>query len=287
MDNLHLDTEEEIELPLSLLSTISFVEDDDTDFSNLCNEIIISFAKEQYQKQQIYGVTYRKKDNKEVWSVPYKVFRDIDKIEGYGYFTEEEKNRITEENFRMIYSVVEKYKPSVNQPHYTYEDILEACYIGFSNALVNYNPVEVKTVFNTYSYRCMSNACMDLIRNSQIKGKKDNVPASLDNEYVDTFGVAYTLSDIIEDEKNSNKNQVDEMLYSEVCEKLLDGLDPMNKFIALRYYGILGYPKMTQLDISLELNCSKSNIALKLSSIENHFKKKVLELGIDASILLD
>lgn len=282
---------EEVDISLSVLETIKFVteeEESDTEFRELCNEVILSYAKEQCLKQKIYGVAVKDSGHKtKVWRVFYNTFRDIDKIEGYNFLTKEDKDRFVEENFALIYSVADKFKPSENQTTYTYEDILEACFEGLTIGLNNYNPYEVKVKRVTYLYKAMSNKCIDYIRNSGIKGKKDNTPLSLDYEYSDKEDDSFTLKDTIENDESAIDKKIEDNVYKETCERILEGLDDLSKYITINYFGILGYEKKTQLELSLELNISKKNISNTLLGIEEHFKKKVYELGINPSDLFD
>lgn len=273
-----------------LLNHISLNELKDDELFPLLKEILICYYLDQTEKQKIYDVLYEKRGQREIWSVPYDKFRSVEEIQESQYFTKAERDQIAVDNERLIWEVYHKYKPNDNQDTtFTKEDIYEACCIGFSKALINYNKKNVSTKFSTYAHRCMENQCIEFIRYSLSRGRGDAKILSLDYEYSNSSDGGGSSSnenkqliDFISEEENKTESVIDASVFKDAVEQLLEGLDDDHTYLAKHLYGILGYEKMQQIDIATELNISKPKLKKMISTVKEHFALRVYELGLRA-----
>lgn len=254
---------------------------EDEELKLLITEVFYTYTAEQMEKQKIYGVKFRREGARSVWQVPYTEYRSVDDIISLGYFSEEEKQQIYEDNNRLIFSVYHKYRPKLctTSTYFTDSDILDACYVGFSKALVYYtksSPIK----FSTYAVACMKNECLDLIRYSNKSGKADKKTYSLDFEYGDND--YYDYLDLKDDNCETEKAEED-VHYSDLLSRLMDGLDEQSVEITKIYYGIFGSEKRTVLEICDLFHISKHKFLDTIKNVREHVVHKAYELGMDAS----
>ena len=281
--------------PLDFKELVSNVKDafeeENDELVSLLVDTLHTYVKDQYAKQCVYGVQVENRGKNRVWFVNYNKYRSVQEILELGYFTSDERTLMYKENEKLLYKVFQKYKPNFNQfLKYTEDDIYSACLFGMTKALNQYNN-SMNTKFSSYAYQCMSNACLDVIKDSNAKKKDGSSVLSIDFDYSDDGNGPDTTSMANDTQMATNREneEMDEPLqndyYSEVICQLLEGLDEKHLQVAYYTYGILGYEKMKQVDIARELYLSKPTVLAYSRAVEKHMADRAYELGLSADMI--
>lgn len=258
---------------------------EDEEFKILFEEVVGNIIKQQSVRQKIYGVSFYSSYQKETWIVPYKKYRDTEEIINDGYYTREEKNRITEENWRLVLKCVGIYAPkSIQRCPYTYEDIYDACVEGFSRALNSYNS-KIKGKFSVYAYHAMENAVYDVIRRSKIR---DLATESLNAAVFDDDPDSSYINEI--EDENSQKEFENTEKKDAMCvliNTLMQDCEDDEKYLLYHYYGLFGYEECNKTQLAQMFHMSSPAIKKKLDATMNKLKIKLREINVNGSELND
>lgn len=170
--------------------------------------------------------------------------------------TNEEKNKIAEENLKLIHYVLKGFS-NIN---IDYEELESVGYLGFAKALNSFD--KMKGIrFSTYAINCIMNEVLFFLR----KEKKHFNNISLDTKLqTDNKGNVLTIEDTIEDKKFS-ENGIDFNLMKDEEKKILFNaikkLNEEEQYIMLYRYGVCGYKAKTQKQLAEELNMSQANVS--------------------------
>lgn len=171
-------------------------------------------------------------------------------------FTVEEKNKIAEENLKLIHYVLKSF----SNTGIDYDELESIGYLGFAKALNSFD--KMKGIrFSTYAINCIVNEILFFLR----KEKKHINNYSLNKELqVDNKGNVLTLEDTIEDTKFSEIG-IDYNIMKEeekqILLKAIKKLDDDEQYIMLYRYGVGGYKAKTQKQLAEELKMSQANIS--------------------------
>lgn len=181
-------------------------------------------------------------------------------------FTPEEKNKIAEDNLKLIHYVLKSF----SNTGIDYEELESIGYLGFAKALNSFD--KMKGIrFSTYAINCIFNEILFFLR----KEKKHMNNYSLNKELqTDTKGNVITLEETIEDTKFSEIGIDYNLIKEEEKESLLKAIKKLNEdeqYIMLYRYGVGGYKPKTQKQLAEELKMSQANI----SKIQRNCLKKL------------
>lgn len=189
--------------------------------------------------------------------------------------TKEEKDKLTEENFRLVGYIAKKFM-NTNIP---YDELFSQASVGFVKALNNFdkskkiNGEPVK--FSTYAISCMTNDILYFYRKER-KFSQNNI----------------SINTILSEDKNGNSFNLEQILYSNQLERdnsledsilkkedmnilmgLLDELSEKEKYIITYRFGLDRGIKKTQKEIAEKVGMSQANISKLEKSIIKKCKK--------------
>ena len=181
--------------------------------------------------------------------------------------TEEEKEKLAEENLPLIYFIASQLSSSVSDK----EELISSGFIGFTKALKTYDDSR-RTKFSTYAYVCIKNEMLIHLR----KEAKHNKCQSFERIIAeDGKGSVLKLGEILCDE--SSKTIEEEIIATEKKELLLQLLQRLTlteRAIIEARYGINGQTESTQVNTALLIGKSQASI----SKIEKKIRKKLRRL---------
>lgn len=179
------------------------------------------------------------------------------------------KNKLIEHNLRLVAHIVKKYSASGEA-----EDLISAGSIGLIKAINTFS-TDKNTQLSTYSARCIENEILMLLR----ANKKHNQTISINEALgTDKDGNEIVLSDIIPNTEDDVIQDVENKIHYKTLYKVLKETlnDRELKIISMRY-GLNGEEALTQREIAVKLNISRSYISrLETKAIAELRKKKHL-----------
>lgn len=154
--------------------------------------------------------------------------------------------------------VAKKYKNYNDQ-----EELISVGSIGLLKAVKTYQKTKGNS-FSTYATRCIENEILMLFRNQ----KKYNQDISLEEKIgTDKEGNSISLLDILSEQGEDNVTEAIEqkILLEKVVRVIKTKLEPREKEIIARRYGLFGFLPQTQKEVAAVYSISRSYI----SRIEN------------------
>ena len=165
------------------------------------------------------------------------------------------KDRIIKHNLIFVKYVVNKRFSNTN---YDIDDLRSIGIVGLIKAIDN------------FASKCIVNEILMFLR----KNKKDLSNLSLEQTIgVNKDGEELLLGNIIADEKRNisldyeNKEELN--YYKKMLYQALETLSPLEKEVITSYY----FNKMTQQQIATKMDCSRSNMEIKVENVSKCFKK--------------
>ena len=163
------------------------------------------------------------------------------------------RDKLVNHNLRLVAHIIKKYNTSPCEQ----EDLISIGTIGLIKAVDSFK-AEKGTRFSTYASRCIENEILMHFRQSKKHQGTVYISEPLD---VDVEGNALTLMDIMSDEKNLElEYELKNDIYR--VKSLIDKhLNPREKEIVLLRFGLFGNEPLTQNEIALRLNISRSSVS--------------------------
>ena len=174
------------------------------------------------------------------------------------------RDKLIEHNLRLVAHITKKFENS----NYDNDDLISIGTIGLIKGIDSYSKKH-GTKITTYCARCIENEILMHFRSN----KKNNFNISLDDPIgYDKEGNDITILDIL---KTPKPDYIEDM-FKEDNIKLLQGyinlLNPREREIIARRYGLDNYDNMTQKEIAKTLGISRSYV----SRIEKRAITKIL-----------
>ena len=171
------------------------------------------------------------------------------------------RNELIEHNLRLVAHIIKKYYASSNDQ----DDLISIGSIGLVKA-VNTFKYEKGTRFPTYASRCIENEILMYFRNLKKTAGDVYINDPIDT---DKDGNALTLMDIFA-EDDSIIDDLDLKFKTPQLHKYIrDTLSPREQRIILLRYGIGGQKPLTQREVAVKLDISRSYVS--------RIEKKALE----------
>ncbi len=171
------------------------------------------------------------------------------------------RNELIEHNLRLVAHIIKKYYASSNDQ----DDLISIGSIGLVKA-VNTFKYEKGTRFATYASRCIENEILMYFRNLKKTAGDVYINDPIDT---DKDGNALTLMDIFA-EDDSIIDDLDLKFKTQQLHKYIrDTLSPREQRIILLRYGIGGQKPLTQREVAVKLDISRSYVS--------RIEKKALE----------
>jgi RNA polymerase sporulation-specific sigma factor len=163
------------------------------------------------------------------------------------------RGKLIEHNLRLVAHIIKKYYSNLNDQ----DDLVSIGTIGLIKA-VNTFDASKGIRLSSYAARCIENEILMFFRN----GKKTAQDVSM-NEPIDTDkeGNALTLMDVMSTE-DSIVDELDLKIKSEQLRKyIVEVLTPRERLIIELRYGLLGHTPLTQREVAVRLNISRSYVS--------------------------
>lgn len=170
-------------------------------------------------------------------------------------------DKLVEHNLRLVAHIIKKYYSSTNDQ----DDLISIGTIGLIKAVNTFN-YSKGARFATYASRCIENEILMHFRTLKKTAGDVYISDAIDT---DKDGNSLYLQDIIADETNMT-DTVDLKLQSEkLYQGINDLLSQREQSVIIMRYGLGGHRQMTQREVALKLNISRSYVS--------RIEKKALE----------
>lgn len=174
------------------------------------------------------------------------------------------RNKLIEHNLRLVAHIVKKFE----NKNIDTDDLISIGTIGLIKGIDSFNHSK-STKITTYAARCIENEILMYFRSN----KKNNNTVSLNDSIgYDKDGNEINLIDVIKD----NSKDIAEELHTKnniaLLTKYLNLLNPREKEIIVKRYGLGANDEKTQKEIAKEMNISRSYV----SRIEKRAITKIL-----------
>ena len=189
--------------------------------------------------------------------------------------TDEDKNRLAEENMSFVQYVVKRF---INTG-IDYDELFSVALMGYVKAINSYNPTRVtkqgKPIkFSTFAYRCIENEIFYFIRNDKkVREKTVSLQTTLST---DKNGNTLDLDSTLSTESQGELSLEEEIAKKEVIGVLLEiinnELTDKERLIITHRFGISAENK-TQNELAQMVNMSQANISKLEKNIMDKIKK--------------
>ncbi len=168
---------------------------------------------------------------------------------------------IIERNLRLVSHIIRKYYSN----HPSVDELLSVGSLGLIKAVDSFKS-EYGTRFATYGARCVQNEILMYFRSQK---KQQNEVSINDTIDIDKDGNPLTYMDIISVEE-SIADDIDLKIHTERLRELVESaLDDREREIITLRYGLKGYKPLTQREVAVHLDISRSYVS--------RIEKKALE----------
>lgn len=174
------------------------------------------------------------------------------------------RDKLIEHNLRLVAHIVKKYENSNTDT----DDLISIGTIGLIKGIDSYS-LKHGTKITTYCARCIENEILMYFRSN----KKNNMVVSLDEPIgFDKDGNEVTILEVLKTPKPDYIDEISKKDNIGLLKKYLNILNPREKEIIKRRYGLDNSDEQTQKEIAKDLNISRSYV----SRIEKRATTKIL-----------
>lgn len=162
------------------------------------------------------------------------------------------RNKLVEHNLRLVAHIVKKYySNNVDQ-----DDLVSIGTIGLIKA-VNTFDSNKNFKLSSYASRCIENEILMYFRNNKKSAQDISLNETIDS---DKDGNPLSLIDIMSVNDNFTKD-IEVKINSEKLISFLKELPPRERLIIELRYGLGSYKPMTQREVAVKLNISRSYVS--------------------------
>ena len=174
------------------------------------------------------------------------------------------RDKLIEHNLRLVAHIVKKYENSNTDT----DDLISIGTIGLIKGIDSYS-LKHGTKITTYCARCIENEILMYFKSN----KKNNMVVSLDEPIgFDKDGNEVTILEVLKTPKPDYVDEISKKDNIGLLKKYLNILNPREKEIIKRRYGLDNLDEQTQKEIAKDLNISRSYV----SRIEKRATTKIL-----------
>lgn len=178
--------------------------------------------------------------------------------------SKEARNKLIEHNLRLVAHIVKKFDNVSNDT----DDLISIGTIGLIKGIDSYKSSKA-TKITTYAARCIENEILMYFRSN----KKNGITVSLNDSIgYDKDGNEISLLEVIKDDSMDIAEALHIKENVKLLEKYIKVLNPREREILIKRYGLLNEEEQTQKEISKKLNISRSYV----SRIEKRALTKIL-----------
>ena len=164
------------------------------------------------------------------------------------------EEKLIKHNLRLVAHITKKYKNSTIDN----EDLISIGTIGLMKAIKTFDYSKGNS-FSTYASRCIENEILMSFRSN-----KKNVQTIFFDDIISTDkdGNNLSLYEVLCDNAPSVDNKIEnKILYSKIEKIVLSKLEPREKEIIIKRFGLFGEQPKTQFELAKEINISRSYIS--------------------------
>ncbi len=189
----------------------------------------------------------------------------------------EARNILIERNMRLVAHIAKKYQ----NPEDDMEDLISIGTFGLIKGIITFDEKKGSKLA-TYSARCIEN---ELLMHMRAKKKSAKDISLYEQIGMDKEGNFLQLVDVIESGQKELGHDVEvKETYQLIRERMKEILTDRELWIITRRYGMDGEDVMTQLEVSKELNISRSYVSrMEKKALEK--LRRFLEQGKEFRIL--
>ena len=163
------------------------------------------------------------------------------------------RNKLVEHNLRLVAHIIKKYYAKESE----HDDLVSIGTIGLIKAINTYNP-EKNIKLSSYASRCIENEILMHFRNSKKSAQDMSLSDSIDT---DKDGNPLMLIDVLAVEDDFTEELEDKVSISKLNRYINEVLNEREKTIIIMRYGLNGKKPLTQREVALKLNISRSYIS--------------------------
>lgn len=175
------------------------------------------------------------------------------------------RNKLIEHNLRLVAHIVKKYDTKERMT----DDLISIGTIGLIKGIDSYKENK-KTKITTYAARCIQNEILMYFR---ANSKRNNDILLSDAIGYDKDGQEIDLIDVLEDKKIDYEDLINTKDNIGHLKKYFKFLNPREKDILIKRYGLNNEKELTQKEIAKNMNISRSYV----SRIEKRALTKILK----------
>lgn len=206
------------------------------------------------------------------------------------HYTEEEKEKMFAENYKLIYHVANKY---VIRGGIERDELYHSGLLGMVKALNTYDKNLGQARFSTYAIRCITNEILYFMRRERKHREDDNgnyLHHLEDTLKTDESGREFEKGDTIEDLSlpNPNENIFNNELNEAIMDLLKRTLNESEMFILIRRHGLDTSGKtLTQREIADILDMSQANVSKLQQNAEKKLYKYLVGVTGNKDLTID
>ena len=166
---------------------------------------------------------------------------------------EKAKNELIERNLRLVAHIAKKYRTNGRD----IDDLISIGSLGLIKAVSTYSPAKGRSLA-AYAGRCIENEILMSIRAE----RKRRGEVSLEEPIgTDGDGNEITVGDVLGTDEDEVFGKTLEKLSADRLKKLVNGLDPRDRFIIIMRYGLEGGEPLPQREVARMLRISRSYVS--------------------------
>ena len=166
----------------------------------------------------------------------------------------ESRNKLLESYFKLIFKIAKKN----NRPGTEIEDLFQEGVIGCIKAIDTFK-LELDYTFTTYASTVIRNEIAMFVRSLKLQRNLKSLDEPI---YINSDGEeVYLLDSLVDDTISADPEQYAEMIIiKDVVESEMNKLNVRDRQIIEYRFGLNNKPKLTQIQISKIMGCTRSNI---------------------------
>lgn len=163
------------------------------------------------------------------------------------------RNKLIEHNLRLVAHIAKKYENNKEDQ----EDLISIGTIGLIKGVESFSP-EKGTKLATYVARCIDNEILMFLRSTKKSNKDMSLQDPIGN---DKEGNEISLIDILQSDQPDLADKVQTTMEIEKIFQYIHLLNPREKEVIVKRYGLNNQKEFTQREISQELGISRSYVS--------------------------
>lgn len=153
---------------------------------------------------------------------------------------------------------------------YDFDDYYEAGMLALINASKNFDETKGYK-FSSYAITCIKNELLKHIRSEKCDNRRANYNVVSLNQKIEN-GNDTTFIELFADDKNLEE-EILKQEKIELLKKIIDILEPKDKFMMEHYFELWGNKKMEQKEIAKILNVKQSYVSYRIKRAMRIIKK--------------